>query len=103
MSPAPTAQFARLFAADHVAASCTLDGLPFPAAAGDTVLTALLAHRRDVRAFDFSADRRAGFCLMGACQDCWVALESGERIRACTTPIEPGMRLISAASEECTP
>ena len=28
---------------------------------------------------------------MGACQDCWVQLESGERLRACTTPLVPGM------------
>ena len=33
--------------------------------------------------------------MMGACQDCWVATESGERLRACATFIEEGMRLVS--------
>jgi len=36
---------------------------------------------------------RAGFCLMGACQDCWVALTDGRRLRACTTLAEDGMAL----------
>ena len=35
--------------------------------------------------------------MMGACQDCWVQHENGERVRACSTYIEPGMRLQSAA------
>ena len=35
----------------------------------------------------------AGFCLMGACQDCWVWLEDGRRVRACTTYVEPGLSI----------
>jgi len=31
--------------------------------------------------------------LMGACQDCWVQLADGERLRACATPVQPGMDL----------
>jgi hypothetical protein len=31
---------------------------------------------------------------MGACQDCWVALADGRRLRACTSMIEPGMELV---------
>ena len=30
---------------------------------------------------------------MGACQDCWVLTGDGERMRACTTVLEPGMNL----------
>jgi predicted molibdopterin-dependent oxidoreductase YjgC len=36
---------------------------------------------------------------MGACQDCWVALETGERLRACSTPLAPGMRIVTGARE----
>jgi hypothetical protein len=35
---------------------------------------------------------------MGACQDCWVSSESGERFRACTTFAEPGMRLVTGVA-----
>ena len=28
---------------------------------------------------------------MGACQDCWVTLADGRRLRACTTAVLPGM------------
>lgn len=73
----------------------TLDGQPCQALAGDTVLTAMLTQGTQLRRSEFSGAARAGFCLMGACQDCWVSTESGERLRACTSFIEPGMRLIS--------
>jgi NADH dehydrogenase/NADH:ubiquinone oxidoreductase subunit G len=35
----------------------------------------------------------AGFCLMGACQDCWIWDDDGRRLRACTTYAEQGMRI----------
>ncbi|TMG91305.1 MAG: (2Fe-2S)-binding protein, partial [Betaproteobacteria bacterium] len=34
--------------------------------------------------------KRAGFCLMGACQECWVAVD-GTRARACSTLVTAGM------------
>jgi hypothetical protein len=55
------------------------------AVSGDTVLAAALAHGRVLRQFEFDATFRAGFCLMGACQDCWMWTESGGRLRACPT------------------
>lgn len=73
----------------------TLDGEVLDALAGDTVLTAVLTHRASLRHTEFSGEARAGFCLMGACQDCWIRSESGERYQACCTFIEPGMRLLS--------
>lgn len=73
----------------------TLDGQALDALAGDTVLTAMLTHRAALRHTEFSGQARAGFCLMGACQDCWVSTESGERYQACCTFIRPGMRLLS--------
>ena len=74
-----------------------LDGHACTALEGDTVLTALLTHGQRLRESDFSPLPRAGFCLMAACQDCWVELESGERLRACTTPLVPGMQVRTGA------
>jgi NADH dehydrogenase/NADH:ubiquinone oxidoreductase subunit G len=60
---------------------------------GDTLLTALLLAGGHLRISEFGDGPRAGFCLMGACQDCWVALADGRRLRACTTLAEDGMAL----------
>jgi predicted molibdopterin-dependent oxidoreductase YjgC len=70
-----------------------LDGRACTALEGDTVLTAVLTNVAKLRESEASGAGRAGFCLMGACQDCWVQLADGERLRACTTFIEPGMRV----------
>ena len=77
--------------------SFVLNGRPLKAMAGDTVLTAVLTHSAQLRFSEFSGEARAGFCMMGACQDCWVATESGRRLRACSTFIEEGMRLVTGA------
>ncbi|NYT78567.1 (2Fe-2S)-binding protein [Alcaligenaceae bacterium] len=74
-----------------------LDGVACSALEGDTVLTAVLAHQTRLRTSEFDGMPRAGFCMMGACQDCWIWLETGERIRACTTLVGAGMRLCSYA------
>lgn len=73
----------------------TLDGRTCQALAGDTVLTAVLSQQDRLRIEEFNAAPRAGFCLMGACQDCWMLTEEGTRLRACSTFIAPGMRLLS--------
>jgi len=73
----------------------TLDGRPCRAQAGDTVLTAVLSQQDRLRVEEFNAAPRAGFCLMGACQDCWMLTEDGMRLRACSTFIAAGMRLRS--------
>lgn len=73
----------------------TLDGRPVEALEGDTVLTAMLTNGERLRRTEFADAPRAGFCLMGACQDCWVRTEEGERLRACGTFIADGMRLVS--------
>ncbi|MCZ8095096.1 MAG: (2Fe-2S)-binding protein [Acidovorax sp.] len=70
-----------------------LDGEPAIALEGDTVLTAILTHRAQLRRNEFSHEPRAGFCLMGACQDCWVMTATGERLRSCATFVTPGMQL----------
>ena len=76
----------------------TLDGEPASALAGDTVLTAVLTQAAQLRRNEFSGAPRAGFCMMGACQDCWIATEQGERLRACSTFIAPGMALVTGGS-----
>lgn len=70
-----------------------LDGADCEALGGDTVLTAVLVSASAVRRSEFGPERRAGFCLMGACQDCWIWREDGERLRACSTMIADGMQL----------
>jgi predicted molibdopterin-dependent oxidoreductase YjgC len=71
-----------------------IDGEPATARAGDLLLTAILLNRTALRRFEFGDAARAGFCLMAACQDCWVTLADGRRVRACTTLVEPGMAVI---------
>jgi len=39
--------------------------------------------------------------LMGACQDCWVRDEEGNRMRACTTTARDGMA-VRTTKEEAT-
>lgn len=74
----------------------SIDGTPVTARAGDTLLSVLLRARGHVRKAEFGTPvLRAGFCLMGACQDCWVSLAGGERVRACTTLARAGMQIIT--------
>lgn len=88
----------RLAERDRAPVDFVLDGKPVRALAGDTVLTAVLTHAGRLRETEFSGAPRAGFCMMGACQDCWMRLEDGTRLRACSTFIAPGMRLVSSAA-----
>lgn len=71
----------------------TLDGQPCSGLLGDTLLTAVLTADEHLRGSDFSAEPRAGFCMMGACQDCWVRLGNGQRVRACSTMLEAGQQV----------
>jgi hypothetical protein len=48
-----------------------------------------------VRDSEFGDGPRAGFCLMGACQDCWVWTPDGDRLRACSTVAEAGMSVLT--------
>lgn len=77
-----------------------VDGRAVAAAEGDTVLTVLLRTCGAVRRAEFGPGARAGFCLMGACQDCWVALADGRRLRACSTLAEAGMHIVTGLGDE---
>ena len=74
----------------------TFDGAAVEAHEGESVMTALLCAGAKVRRFEFAPADRAGFCLMGACQDCWLWREDGARVRACGETVREGMRLFSA-------
>lgn len=93
--PYDEAQLVRLAETGRAPISFTLDGAPCRALEGDTVLTAILTQRRALRASDFSGEPRAGFCLIGACQDCWIRTEDGQPLRACSTTLQAGMRLLA--------
>ena len=94
-SSAHRALLHRVAETGRAAVAFTLDGEPASALAGDTVLTAVLTQAGQLRRNEFSDMPRAGFCMMGACQDCWIATAEGERLRACSTFIAPGMALVT--------
>lgn len=96
--PKPQPLLHRVTETGRAAVPFTLDGEPASALAGDTVLTAVLTQATQLRRNEFSGAPRAGFCMMGACQDCWIATEQGERLRACSTFIAPGMALVTGRS-----
>ena len=89
----------RLAERDRTELHFFLDGEMRSALAGDTVLTAMLASGYALRTSEFGPEPRAGFCLMGACQDCWVWQEERPRLRACSTPVAEGMRLRTTPPE----
>ena len=78
---------------DRPAVRLEIDGAAIEARQGDTLLVALLTNRHRLRESEFGDGSRAGFCLMQACQDCWVWTEDGERLRACGTVVAEGMRI----------
>ena len=80
-----------------------VDGVEVTAYAGESVLVAVLAARNALRQHEFSDEARAGFCLMGACQDCWVWLADHARVRACTTVVADGMSILTGAPQGFVP
>ena len=91
-------QFARVKPRASAAIAFTIDGVPARAHAGDTLMTAILLNAPALRRFEFGEGARAGFCLMGACQDCFVALADGSRLRACTTLVAEGMAVLTGTA-----
>ncbi len=86
--------FKRLDEAHRPDVEFFVDGRAVRALLGDTLLTALLLNGGHVRDSEFGDGPRAGFCNMGACQDCWIAFEDGTRMRACTSFVAEGMRIV---------
>ncbi len=96
-------RFIRLAETDRTRVRIVIDGQMVAALAGDTLMVAMLSHVRHLRESEFGDGKRAGFCLMGACQDCWVWTADGERLRACTTVVEEGMHIITQQPEATWP
>ncbi|AYN96780.1 (2Fe-2S)-binding protein [Pseudomonas sp. LTJR-52] len=94
-----TARFKRLGEADRTHVTIRIDGQAVQALEGDTLMVAVLTARNALRRSEFGDGRRAGFCLMGACQDCWIWTESGERLRACGTPVREGLAVLTEQPE----
>jgi NADH dehydrogenase/NADH:ubiquinone oxidoreductase subunit G len=92
-------RFVRLGETNRARVRITIDGHPAEALKGDTLMVAVLNNARQLRESEFGDGKRAGFCLMGACQDCWVWTASGERLRACTTVVEEGMHIVTKQPE----
>ncbi|SNS18050.1 MULTISPECIES: (2Fe-2S)-binding protein [unclassified Azospirillum] len=86
-------RFVRLAEQDRAPLTLHVDGQPVTAMEGDTLMVAMLAAGRVLRTSEFGDGKRAGFCLMAACQDCWVWTEDGSRLRACSTPVSTGLRI----------
>lgn len=96
-------RFVRLAEKDRSTVSIRIDGRLVEALAGDTLMVAILTHARTLRRGEFEGEARAGFCLMGACQDCWVWTEDGERLRSCSTEVKHGMSIRTSPPETYWP
>jgi D-hydroxyproline dehydrogenase subunit gamma len=77
-----------------------VDGHWTAAQTGDSVLAAVLLAGHVLRRSEFSGEPRAGFCLMGACQDCWMWTADGHRIRACTTRVSEGLAVLTQPPDD---
>jgi len=97
------ARFVRLAERERPTVRLMVDGEPIEALQGDTLMVALLTRVAALRESEFDPGRRAGFCLMGACQDCWVWTRSGERLRACSNEVREGLDIITRQPEAVWP
>ena len=88
-------RFRRIAERERRRIAFTLDGVEAEALEGDTVMTAILTTRGSLRIAEFTEAPRAGFCLMGACQDCWVSTADGAALRACTTYVAEGLAIVT--------
>ncbi len=99
----PAGRFVRLAETQRSEIGLLIDGRQARALEGDTLLVALLSNTRHLRHCEFGSGVRCGFCLMGACQDCWVRDESGQRLRACTTVAREGMAIHTTLEDPAWP
>lgn len=88
-----TGRFVRLAETERAPVQFHVDGAPVTALAGDTLMVAMLTSGARLRQSEFGDGARSGFCLMAACQDCWVWTEAGTKLRACSTQVADGLRI----------
>ncbi|MCY1510914.1 2Fe-2S iron-sulfur cluster binding domain protein [compost metagenome] len=96
-------RFVRLAERERATVRLTVDGTPIEALQGDTLMVAILSQRAALRQSEFDEGRRAGFCLMGACQDCWVWTRDGGRLRACSSEVREGLDILTKQPEAVWP
>ncbi len=92
-------RFVRLSETGRKPVAIIVDGVAFDALEGDTLSVAILSGRSYLRMSGLGDTSRAGFCMMGACQECWVWRVDGTRLRACTTPVSAGMNIVTKQPE----
>jgi predicted molibdopterin-dependent oxidoreductase YjgC len=69
-----------------------VDGQQVEAYAGESVAAVLLANgRRRFRHTGKVCRPRGIFCGIGVCYDCLVTIDGVPGVRACVTPVSPGM------------
>ena len=90
LAPRPLAhpRLIRVGETDRPTVPFEVDGIKVQALVGDTLLVAVLTNADRLRRSEFGPNARSGFCLMAACQDCWVWTSAGERMRACDTLVD---------------
>ena len=76
-----------------------VDGISVSAFAGDSIATVLMANGQRVLTAA-SADHlaRTVFCGMGLCHQCTVMVDGVHDVRACMTPVRPGMTITTQST-----
>ncbi|HYM90090.1 MAG TPA: (2Fe-2S)-binding protein [bacterium] len=73
--------------------SIEVDGEPLEAYVGETLAAAMLAAGRRVFHHSLRTDSPRGmYCGMGVCFECLMVVNGQPNVRACMTPVLPGMR-----------
>jgi D-hydroxyproline dehydrogenase subunit gamma len=96
-------RFVRLAETNRASVMISVDGMAIEALAGDSLLVAVLTHSGKLRQSEFGPNARSGFCLMAACQDCWVWTSGGDRLRACDTPVKAGLSILTSEPDASWP
>lgn len=99
MPDTPLSAFRRVAETDRAPVTIWCDDAPLAALQGDSVLAAIRLAGGTLRETEFDHRPRAGFCLMGACNDCIVWTAGGTRLRACSTPVSDGLRVYTRLPE----
>lgn len=72
------------------------DGRRHPGLGGDTIASALAADGVDILSRSFKYHRPRGvLCAAGRCPNCLVEVDGEPNVRACVTPVTPGMTVRS--------
>jgi hypothetical protein len=86
--------FRRLLETEGGRVRVTIDGKPVMAQAGDSVAAAMLAcGPSPYRTAPVSGQKRAPYCMMGACFDCLVTIDGIANRQGCLIEVSEGMRI----------